>query len=321
MAVLPNFFLVGATKAGTTSLYHYLDQHPQIYMSPIKEPCYFASEVRPSSFADQFQEEVRESLRSIQKYLSGPMRERRFSGLVLEWDDYLKLYQNHQGEPAIGEASVCYLWSKTAAANIASRIPGARIIVILRDPADRAYSQYLDSLTGGRTLKSFREHVELGMARTDPRFDILHPFLELGSYHDQVKRYLECFPKENIRIYWYEDYRGDIAKILPDVFRFLNVDAAFVPDASRKHRAPRVPKWYKLSYFLKQKGLWQPLRRSIPPVFRPAIRNAVLRKRESLVMDPRDRELLIGYYREDIRKLSTLLDRDLSPWLEVNRHG
>jgi hypothetical protein len=135
-AALPNFFVVGAPKAGTTSLYHYLDQHPQIFMSPIKEPNYFATEIRPENFGDELQPQVAEDLRELQEYLQGPMREKRFGGLVSQWDDYLRLFQSVETEKAIGEASVCYLWSKTAAANIRSRIPGAKIIMILRNPAE-----------------------------------------------------------------------------------------------------------------------------------------------------------------------------------------
>ena len=103
---LPNFFIVGAPKAGSTSLYHYLDQHPDIYMSPIKEPNYFATEIRPEIFSEDLLPRVEADLRALQEYLQGPMREKRLGGLVTEWDDYLKLFQNVKEERAIGEASV-----------------------------------------------------------------------------------------------------------------------------------------------------------------------------------------------------------------------
>src|SRR5579863_1241705 len=136
MQRLPNFFIVGAPKAGTTSLYHYLDQHPEIYMSPVKETNHFASEIRLAGFADELQEQVKRDMRAMQKYLAGPMSEKRFGAVGLEWDDYLKLFRNATDEKAIGEASVCYLWSRTAAKNIFARIPRAKIIMILRDPAE-----------------------------------------------------------------------------------------------------------------------------------------------------------------------------------------
>src|SRR5690348_379750 len=91
-ATLPNFLIVGAPKAGTTSLYHYLDQHPQIFMSPIKEPNYFASEIRPENFGDELQMQVAKDLRELEEYLQGPLKEKRFGGLVSRWDDYLRLF-------------------------------------------------------------------------------------------------------------------------------------------------------------------------------------------------------------------------------------
>src|SRR5487761_1072864 len=85
---LPTFFLVGAPKAGTTSLYHYLGQHPEIYLSPIKEPNYFASEVRPENFSEELQKQISRDMHEVQEYLCSPMVQKRFGGIVLEWENY-----------------------------------------------------------------------------------------------------------------------------------------------------------------------------------------------------------------------------------------
>ena len=142
MLKLPNFFLVGAPKAGTTSLYHYLDQHPQIYMSPIKEPHYFSTEIREKNCEPELRRMMARDKAALREYLAGPMRQKRFGGIVERWEDYLGLFDDAEDQPALGEASVCYLWSRTAPQEIAGRIPRARILVMLRDPADRAFSQY-----------------------------------------------------------------------------------------------------------------------------------------------------------------------------------
>src|SRR6266480_2280597 len=97
--VLPNFFIVGTGKAGTTSLYHYLQQHPQIYMSPIKEPCYFASEIRRENLTSTHLQHIRWMSRKLQD---------PFGWLVSEWNDYVRLFQDVHEETAIGEASVAY---------------------------------------------------------------------------------------------------------------------------------------------------------------------------------------------------------------------
>jgi hypothetical protein len=87
---LPNFFIAGAPKAGTTSLYHYLGQHPEIYMSPIKEPNYFASEIRLGQFSEHLRPRAEQDLAPLRAYLNGPMREKRFGSLISEWPDYLR---------------------------------------------------------------------------------------------------------------------------------------------------------------------------------------------------------------------------------------
>jgi len=309
--VLPNFFIVGAPKAGTTSLYHLLDQHPQIYMSPVKEPCYFASEIRPENFSAEHEPRIRREAQELRQYLSGPMLEKRFSGVVSKWDDYLKLFQNATNEKAIGEASVCYLWSQTAAQNIISRVPNAKIIIVLRDPAERAFSQYLHTVTSGLTSQSFREQVEESVRSPGGKFDVLHPFLELGLYHQQVKRYLELFPKENLRIYFYQEQ----AQIVPDILQFLCLDSSIAPDLSERHLEPRIPRAIAPSHLLKRSGIWQGAKKMTPRALLPLFRSAIFKPRDAVDMDPEDRQYLIGYYREDILRLSSLLDRDLTAWL------
>ena len=195
----PNFLVVGAGKAGTTSLYRYLSQHPGIYMSPVKEPSYFASEIshRKSQrrFAASRPPKPRVRLERISRYLRTPT-----------------------DELAIGDATPSYLWSPTAPAAIRSRIPDAKIIMILRDPAERAFSHYLHQLAEGLTRMSFREQIEKCARGSNGKLSILYPFLEIGLYHQQVRRYLDLFPREHVRIYWYEEAWRQPALLLADLF-------------------------------------------------------------------------------------------------------
>jgi hypothetical protein len=315
--MLPNFFIVGAPKAGTTSIFHYLDQHPEVYMSPVKEPCHFASEIRPENFCDELQPRVTRDLKELQEYLSGPMTVKRPGGMVLEWENYLKLFAAVRQEKAIGEASIVYLWSKTAGRNIASKIPDAKIVMILRDPAERAFSHYLHAVTLGNLRRSFREQIKLASRDHSEKFslDDLH-LLEIGLYYEQVKRYLDLFPKANICLRFYEDYSDRPAEFVSDLFRFLGVDSTFAPDLSKKHLQPRIPRNLAASDALKKSGLWQFAKRITPPSMLTRMRSLAFRPRKALVMDRRERDYLIGYYREDIRKLSSLANRDLGAWLQ-----
>jgi hypothetical protein len=312
---LPNFFIVGTGKAGTTSLHRYLRQHPQIYMSPVKEPSYFASEIRGDTLGKAFQRHVRRRSLDLSKELNDGKPVKPFGRLVSDWDDYLRLFQQADAETAIGEASANYLWSETAAANIHACIPDARIVMILRDPSERAFSQYLHQLAAGLTKDTFRRHVEECARGGRREMGIYYPFLEIGLYYRQVQRYLELFPRDQIRIYWFEEDWRDPAHLLKDLFKFLEVDAGFQPDTSRKHLERRAPRWPALNYFLKESKLWYPLRARVPPGLRLGIRRLAFLPGRSLKLDPKDRQYLVDYYSEDVRKLAALLGRDLSAWL------
>ena len=314
-AALPNFFIVGTGKAGTTSLYHYLRQHPQIYMSPVKEPCYFASEIRAENLTATHLRHIQWLSRKLPERLADNKPVRPLGWLVSEWDEYIRLFQNVQSEKAIGEASVAYLWSETAAANIASRIPEAKIVMILRDPSERAFSQYFHQLAFGLMRSTFREHIEKSMRHRDRKLGTYYPLLEVGLYHDQVKRYLDRFSRNNIRIYWYEEAWKQPGRFLADLFQFLDVDSTFCPDLSRKSLERRAPRSAFMNYAAKQFDITHRLNEFIPSRLRLVIRKLLFRSGPTPTMDSKDRQYLIDYYREDITKLASLLNRDLSAWL------
>ena len=257
-AGLPNFFLAGAPKAGTTSLARYLAQHPRIFMSAIKEPCFFASEVRPENFAD-------------------PCYRVQTPELITDRASYEALFRDAGDATAIGEASVCYLWSQTAPANIAATVPHARILLVLRDPADRAFSQYVHGRAMHGIQCSFREHIDASLLNSDGLFRITYPFLGIGDYAPQIHRYLEHFPRRQLHVTFYEDYKNDPSGFLRGIFAFLGVDPNFAPDLSRRDR--------------------------------------VYAERKTLAPSPDDRRFLIDYYRKSILDLQALLGRDLTAWL------
>ena len=315
VSAAPNFFIVGAPKAGTTSLYHYLGQHPDVYMSPVKEPNYFAEEIRHPNISLRWQDWAQREHASLHLYLRGPMQEKRFGGIVSSWMDYLKLFQNVKGEKAIGEASVCYLWSRTAARNIASTVPNAKIIMILRNPVDRAFSQYKQAVASGVIKESFRELVRKHLTNRFEQFEPLNPFLEFGLYYEQVKRFAEQFSADNLRIYLYEEYKQAPTRITADIFRFLAVDSQFSPDISEKYLQTSLPRLRWISFMLKKHGVWSHLKSSIPDDLIPVARKLAFKSRQAVELDSADRLHLSDYYREDINRLSGLIKRDLHAWL------
>lgn len=312
----PNFFIVGAPKAGTTSLYYYLDQHPDIYMSPIKEPCYFSFEMRAENFEASHRARAFELQERAHKYQNGLLEKNRVGGIFCEWPDYLRLFEGATAECAIGEASVCYLWSKTAAAAISSRIPHARIIMVLRSPADRAFSQYMHHLSDGHTTMQFREYVRACLRHSGEGFGVHEPFLELGFYAEQVQRYLNFFPREQIHIWLYEETKASPREFFREVLEFLDVDTAFRPDMSLRYNEPQIARMVGPKRVLKKMGIWEMLKRHTPARIKAQVRPAVYRPTGSLTMDAQDRALMLEFYRNDIHRLEEILDRDLSLWLK-----
>jgi hypothetical protein len=242
----------------------------------------------------------------------------RFSaGPISQWTDYLKLFQRGAGRKAIGEASPCYLWSKTTPRAIASLIPDAKIVMILRNPVDRAFSQHLHGLAVDLRPISFGSRVEAALASKCTLLGDLYPFLEFGLYYAQVKRYFEVFPRKQVRIYFYEDYVRDPRGLLKDLFRFLGVDEEFSPDLSERHMVAQVPRSFASTRLLKRSGLWSKAGGLLPQPLRHAMRRVVSRPSHTLVPGPGDRARLGRYYAEDIQNLSGLLGRDLSHWSAV----
>ena len=313
MSRIPNFFIVGAPKAGTTSLYAYLDQHPQVYMSAIKEPNFFAEEIREVNFAPQARRAIARDGNSLRQFLSGPMRAKRFGGIVTDWEDYRSLFSNAGDELALGEASVCYLWSPTAAERIASSIPDAKILVMLRDPAERAFSQYLHGLSTGDIRWSFREHIRRNVRHHTGQFCVHYPFLEFGLYSGQLCRYLRKFGR-NVWVGFHQDFEDRPLETYRDICRFLGIHQEFSPGMDRRHLESDVPRLTSIGW-LKRTRAWRATAPLTPSRIRVLMRRMLLHPPGISRMAPADRNYLVDYYREDIHRLADLLRRDLSRWL------
>ncbi len=313
MPRLPTFFLAGVPKAGTTSLFYYLDQHPQIFMSPIKEPHFFAPEIRAENCQPQHRARIESESRSLDEFLSGPMREKRFGGIITEWDDYVRLFAGARDELALGEASVCYVWSREAAVLIAEKIPDAKILVMLRDPVERAFSQYVHGVGEGAIRWSFREHIERNLRHRSQEICVHYPFLELGMYFEQLDRFLKQFGR-NVWVGFHEDFRKRPRDTFSEICGFLGVSDEFSPDMQRRHLEAQIPR-ARVVASLKRSRLWGAAAKFAPRSLRQVARRALNRRSGSVTISREDRHYLVDYYCEDILKLAALLDRNLDGWL------
>ena len=294
----PSFVVIGAAKSGTTALYHLLRQHPQVFMSRVKEPGFFAfDETRPS--------------------FSGPHQDSLVNArFVWRLDEYLDLFRSAGNARALGEVTPYYLVSPRAAPSLKTHVEGVRLVALLRHPVERAYSHYLMLVRDGHEPLSFEEALAAEPARTAANW-YWGRYREHGYYHRHLRRYFDLFPREHIRVYLYDDFRRDPLGLLRDLFEFLGVDSNVAIDTSARHNVSGVlrnPVW---------RLLWSrsnSIRALIRPLLPRALRRRVAAFFETRPMlkppmsDETRRELLAGY-RDDILKLQDLIGRDLSAWL------
>jgi len=298
---LPNFLIIGAAKAGTTALAYYLKQHPDIFMSDQKELKFFAFEGGIPVFR-------------------GPGDE-QFSNAVTSLCDYEACFAEVRAEKAIGEASPLYLYSPAAAERIRHYVPGARLIAVLRDPARRAYSQFLHMMRDGfEPLGDFRAALLEEQKRIEAGWGPLFHYRKRGFYYEQLTPYYERFPGQQIRVYLYADFVRDAMGLVRDAFRFLGVDETFIPDKTVRPNISGIPRSRMLQSALRGRYAWlnAVVRAVLPKRLRVGVHNVLRRKNLTRPpLDPEVRRDLIREYRDDILRLQDLLDRDLSAWLEV----
>ena len=295
----PNFLLIGACKAGTTSLYHYLGQHPQVFVSPVKEPKFFA-----------YLEHVLD--------VAGPGDQTASRRVVTRDDDYQRLFDGVSGELAIGEGTCMYLYSESAPRRIAERLPDAKLIAILRHPVERAYSAYLHQVRARRERLGFAEALAAEEERIGNNWNTFWHYRRAGFYAIQLKRFLEHFDSSQIRVYLHEDWRRDNLRVLDDVFRFLEVDTSFRPNVSMRYQVAGVPWSRSFHRFLTRR---HPLKDHIKQWLPSRLREYLTVNLERLALrsapplPARVRQTLLETYRDDIVSLQALIDRDLSGWL------
>jgi len=307
---VPNFFIVGAPKCGTTSLYNYLKQHPQIFMCPIKEPFYFSKDFDDSMFVQKYSNNMADDLIKI---LNGKKKEAH-SGNVKNWDIYLRLFEGVTDEKAIGEASSGYLYSKVAAFNIKEKIPDAKIIMVLRDPVKRAFSHYLmNSRIGFIENSSFINAVEEDYNSKKKGWGVSSLHIELGLYYEQVKRYLDIFSEKDVKIIVHERLQKGTDSITKEIFDFLGIDRYKV-DVSQNFNAAQIPV-KSLKLLLSNTRLRNSFRKIIPNRIKVKAKRIAFTSEGLPELKDVDRAKLLPYFSEDIKKLSVLIKTDLSNWL------
>jgi hypothetical protein len=307
---LPDFFIAGQPKSGTTALWTMLNSHPQIYMSKVKEPNYFT--------VDNARPEGTDGRRWTSLDQTGTRKE--------SLEEYLSLFAPAGADQLAGEASTSYLWSQGAARRIAELQPDAKIIAILREPASFLRARHLQLLRSRHeTETDFRKAVELDSARLEGRHvpdNSVWPMALIYSdwvrYVEHLRRHHDVFPKENVLVLIYDDYRRDNEATVSSVLRFLGVDDTVPVPPTEVHPGVRVRSKRVRDFARSMGSPTGPVSRAfsstVKAVVPTQLRHNVRRRVVFAEPGPPDEEFmreLRRRYKGEVEALSDYLDRDL----------
>jgi hypothetical protein len=285
-----DFFIVGAPKAGTTSLYHYLNQHIEIEMSSKKEPDFFSN----SSLKEQRLYYAKDRIDTIEKYHR-----------LFKKDDVILR----------GEASVSYLFYEDVPDKIITYNPDAKIIIMLRSPIDRAFSHYLMDYKLGLNSESFDAIIKKKSKHKNANL-FYQQYIQLSEYTKQIKRYLEVFDRQNIFFIDYDEFKNKTSEIVNCVILFLGLKPNFQDSFKRKYNTYNKPKNSLIRYFYSFVFLRKILVKVFPRSIIKIIRDLLFRSDQRPKLQQATRDFLKKHFESDIKELSNLLKKDFTKWIK-----
>ncbi|HVW23312.1 MAG TPA: sulfotransferase [Candidatus Saccharimonadales bacterium] len=287
----PNFLIIGAPRCGTTSLHDKLSRHPEIFMSNIKEPHFFSS-------------------------FDFPFPENEIHHVTHNPDVYGRLFED-AGNRLAGESSTYYLADPEAPAKIKAYNPDMKLIAILRDPVDRAYSQYLQYERRGKQTKTFAETIELLLA--EPGESPIYDLVMLGRYGEQLQRYYQHFPKKQLLVVMFDDLTKQPVETLAKILNFLGVDpspAGRLAEAAAQNQH-QVPRSQTLARLANNRQIMKVGLKLVPRPLLRFVRNNILLKKGSdkAPLDEETALKLQDAYAADEKVLAKVLGRPAS-WIK-----
>jgi len=309
----PDFLLIGAAKAGTTSLFHYLQQHPAIFGSATKEPQFFLCG-EPDGLTPEPDGTLRPG--------AGARDVVNVREVVGRVDRYMELFAGAAATQWAGEASPPYLYDPQAPRRIAARIPNVRLLAILRNPVDRAFSHYQRSFElGTEPMLSFEDAIGLEDIGAPDYYAGQRHYLRMGFYFRQISRFLEWFPPDRLHVCFLEDLNRDPDQVVRHALEFLGVRADVALDVRTHHNTTTVPSHRRLHRFLSQRHpMKEALKAWLPPRLVESGRILTTSMRSATVattppaLSVATRRRVTALYEADIAGLERLLDRDLAGW-------
>jgi hypothetical protein len=299
---IPNTFIVGAPRSGTTALHHYLSQHPDIFMSDPKEPHHFGLDLW-TDYTEFF---------------------RRFRDEEL----YLSLFANAGDAKAAGEGSVWYLFSSSAAEEIHTFNPDARIVVTLRHPVDYMHSLHQHMrISGEEPIEDFVEALELDRQdRVDKGIELVGRwgtgfpgYRPTAMFARQIRRYQDRFGKDQVHIVLLDDIKADTAAACGRICSFLGVDPDYDADFSPVNESRTVKRRWLHTAMTRDWQIKHRVGKLLPEPVKVRIwrrlHNVATSRGKRGKLDPDVRARLTVEFTDEIRELADVIERDLDHWL------
>jgi hypothetical protein len=298
---LPSFLVIGAARSGTTSLHHYLGQHPDIYICPVNETNFFTLDADLPAADDPYLRHMR----SIYKWW------------VRDLAAYEQLFDGVSGEAAVGEVSPLYMQTLSAPRSIRRLLAYPKLIAVLRHPVDRMYAQLMGMRReGDESRTDLRAVVRAELERGVPEDAAFGSYIAASRYHHWLRGYFELFSREQIRIWLFDDFRASPATVMAEMFQFLGVDSTFAPDTSKRHNATGIIKGpVRRFIWTRSARLRRTLRPYLPGFIRHAGEPLFAGDLVKPPLDPNLRSELCELFRDEIGRLEDLIGRDLGHWL------
>jgi hypothetical protein len=294
---LPNFVVVGAPKCGTTSLYHYLKQHPQIFLPARKELHYF-------------------SFHFMEQLLAGPGDRNILTTSCRTFEDYLAYFAPARGELALGDISPSYFYFTDVCKEMHERLGNPRIIVMLRDPVQKAFSQYMHLIRDSRETLDFNSALAAEPSRIAQGYSAMWRYAESSLFTRRTRRFLQEFGRERVKVVLFDDLVHAPSETLADIFRFLGVDASVRVSHESTYNRSGVPRSRWMANIISKPNLVTSMARKVLPLALTGRVKDMLQRANTgakLDLDARARRTLEAYFDADLDELEELLGRPI-PW-------
>ncbi len=298
---LPEFFIVGSPKCGTSAMFAYLSEHPDIFMPAFKEPHYYGSDLK---WADEYP-----------------------SISVRNTEDFHKQFEDAKPEQKVGEGSIWYLWSKKAATEIYEACPHAKHIIMLRNPVEMMYSLHNNFIIShNEDIEIFEDALDAEEDRAKGNripdsawFPEALQYRKVCHYSEQIERYINVFGKENILVLLFDDFIKETPEIYKKTLQFLDVRDDFVPDFKQVNVAKgfRSKTLHNLLGKPPKSFKWA-VKKILPQKIRPVVASLLKTANKTIAtkqpINEETRKKINQEFLPEFDRLSKLLDRDLSCW-------